>query len=210
MLEVGPGNLLLTTAFRKVFGDSVELSVVEHPEARYLDDSGFRRTDRACQKVELALADILIDPLPFDGGFDAVLFCGVIEHLEPTAVLGLLERLRGQLAGAGRLVISSTNLAAFVRVASLAFGHGEVMAPPVTQGYGHGHIRLYTRRDMEVLVDHAGMQIAEWRYLNCERVYIGRANLRGRLLYTGQAIARAVVAHTATSWVCSTMPAADV
>ena len=54
----------------------------------------------------------------------------MIEQLEPTAVLGLLERLRGQLAGAGRLVISSTNLAAFVRVASLAFGHGEVMAPP--------------------------------------------------------------------------------
>jgi SAM-dependent methyltransferase len=202
LLEVGPGNLLLTTAFRAIFGDSVDLSMVEHPAASSLEDTGFRERI-ARQKVELRTADILTDPLPFDGGFDTVLFCGTIEHLEPTAVLGLLERLRNQLADAGRLVISSTNLAAFVRVASLAFGSGDVMAVPVSRGWGHGHIRLYTRHDMQVLLEHAGMRIVEWRYLNWERIYVGRTSLRGRLLYAGQAVAPALVPHLATSWACS-------
>jgi hypothetical protein len=132
-----------------------------------------------------------------------VLFCGVIEHLEPTAVLGLLERLRGQLAEAGRRVISATTLTAFVRVASLAFGNGAGMAPPVTQGWGHGHLRLYTHYDVRVLLEGAGMRIAEWRYLSCERVYIARTSLRGRLLYAGQVIAPSLLPHMSTSWVCS-------
>jgi hypothetical protein len=157
----------------------------------------------ARQKIALEMADIVAGPLPFDGGFDAVLLCGVIEHLEPTEVLGVLGRLRDQLADDGRLVISSTNLAAFVRVASLAFGSGAVMDPPISLGYGNGHIRLYTRHDMQVLADRAGMRMAEWRYLNWERTYIGRTSLRGRLLYAGQVMAPSLVRHMSTSWVCS-------
>jgi SAM-dependent methyltransferase len=202
VLEVGPGNLLLTTAFRAIFGDGVELAVVEHPEAPTLERPEFRER-LAGQQVELRTADITNEPLPFDGGFDAVLFCGTIEHLEPTKVRDLLERLRDQLADGGRLVISSTNLAAFVRIVSLAFGNGQVMEPPVRRGWGRGHIRLYTRSDMEVLLDRTGMRLAEWRYLNCERVYIGRAGLRGKFLYAGQVVAPILVRHMATSWVCS-------
>jgi SAM-dependent methyltransferase len=202
VLEVGPGNLVMTTAFRAIFGDSVELFAVEHPEVDSLRDPEFR--DRlARQNVELRTANLLDGPLPFDGSFDAVLFCGVIEHLAPTEVLGVLERLREQVDEAGRLVISSTNLAAFVRVASLAFGNGAVMDPPVTGGWSHGHIRLYTRHDMEALVSAAGMRLAEWRYQNTERVYIGRRSLRGRLVYAGQVVAPRFRRQLSTSWVCS-------
>ncbi len=203
-LEVGPGNLVMTTAFRAIFGDRVELSAVEHPESGHLAQAWYRE-QIARQKVELRTADIVADALPFDGGFDAVLFCGVIEHLAPTEVLGVLERLRGQLADTGRLVISSTNLAAFVRVASLAFGNGAVMDPPLPRGYTHGHIRLYTRHDMQALVEHAGMRIDDWRFLNWERVYIGRAGLRGRLLYAGQVMAPTLFPQMSTSWICSAM-----
>ncbi len=141
VLEVGPGNLVMTTAFRAIFGESLEICVVEHPDAPNLDEPSFReRVER--QKVDLRAADLRSDPVPFDGGFDAVLFCGVIEHLEPTGVLGILEQLRDQLADDGRLVIYSPNLAAFFRIASLAFGKGDVMAPPVTCGWGHGHLRF--------------------------------------------------------------------
>jgi hypothetical protein len=202
VLEVGPGNLVMTTAFRAVFGDGVELCAVEHPDAGSLEEPEFRER-LARQRVELRTADLVAGPMPFDGGFDAVLFCGVIEHLAPTEVLGVLERLRGQLAEGGRLVISSTNLAAFVRVASLAFGTGAVMDPPVSRGWGHGHIRLYTRPDMEALLDAAGMRITEWRYQNSERVYIGRTGLRGALLYAGQVVAPRLRRQLSTSWVCS-------
>jgi hypothetical protein len=206
VLEVGPGNLVMTTSFRAIFGDGVELSAVEHPAADQVDQPWFRERI-ARQNVELRTGDIVTEQLPFDGGFDAVLFCGVIEHLAPTDVLGALERLRSQLADTGRLVISSTNLAAFVRIASLAFGNGAVMDPPIPRGYAHGHIRLYTRHDMQVLAAHAGMRIAEWRYLNWERVYIGRTSLRGRLLYAGQVMAPTLLRHTSTSWICSAMRA---
>jgi len=199
----GPA-IVITTAFRAIFGDSLELSALEHPEADYRERPGYHER-LAQQNVELRTADIVNDTLPFDGGFDAVLFCGVIEHLAPTDVLVVLERLRGQLADTGRLVISSTNLAAFVRIASLAFGNGAVMDPPLPQGYAHGHIRLYTRHDMEALIGHAGMRITDWRYVNWERIYIGRATIRGRLLYAGQVLAPTLRSQLATSWVCSAM-----
>ena len=192
----------MTTAFRAIFGDSLELSAIEHPEADYLARAGLRER-LAQQKVELRTADIVKDTLPFDGGFDAVLFCGVIEHLAPTDVLvgARTPPWATRRHGPPHHLLDESRGVRPHRVTR--FRNGAVMDPPLPQGYAHGHIRLYTRHDMQALLEHAGLRITDWRYVNWERIYIGRTTLRGRLLYAGQVMAPTLRRQLATSWVCS-------
>ena len=206
VLEVGVGYLYLTAALRLVHGEAVELAGIEHPGRSYLAGDEFRRRI-AKQRVDLRLCDVLRDPLPFeDASFDAVLFCDVIEHLPPTEVPALLTALGSLLRPGGRLVVSSSNLPAFYRVATLAAGRGLIFDPPLPLGYAggtYGHLRLYGRADMEILLDHAGLDLVHWRYLNWERVFIERSSLARRLMYLGQMLVPRVVPRLSTSWVAA-------
>ena len=209
VLEVGVGYLSLTTALRLVLGEGIELVGIEHPARAYLADPEFRRR-LAEQRVELHLGDILAGPLPVAGeSFDAVLFCDVIEHLPPPDVPTILERLAALLAPGGRLVVSSSNLPAFYRLAALAAGRGVIFDPPLplaAAGGTYGHLRLYGRGDMEILLDHVGLELVEWRYLNWERIFIDRSTMSGRLAYWGQRVLPSVAPRFATSWVCAGTP----
>jgi SAM-dependent methyltransferase len=205
VLDVGAGYLYMSSAFRMVYGDGFSLSTLEHPARRRtlanerflsaLDELG----------ADLRTADLALDELPWDeGSFDTVLFCDVIEHLEPTAVPRVVGRLARLLRPGGRLVISSPNLPAFSRLAILAFGRGAIFEPPTPLEYvggTYGHIRLYARSDVEQLAVSAGLRVAEWRFLNWERVFIPRDSLRERLLHAGQAIAPRLAKHLSTSWI---------
>ena len=206
VLEIGVGYLSMVLTLRKVLGDTVELSGVEHPGRRYLDDPAFK-SEVAALKLDLRTCDVVTDPFPFPaGGFDAVVFSEIIEHLSPAAVPDVLNRLRDLIAPGGRIVVSSPNLAAFYRIASLAFGSGHVMDTPVDVAYHpgvHGHMRLYVRGDIYQLAAQAGLRVAEWRWLNWDRGFIGTSTARGKLLYGGQAIASRLRRRWSGAWVCA-------
>ncbi|MDQ6921229.1 MAG: class I SAM-dependent methyltransferase [Candidatus Dormibacteraeota bacterium] len=207
VLDVGAGYLYMSSAFRMVFGDAVTLCTLEHP-AR----TGTLSNDRfvsALQelRVELRTADLAREELPWEeGSFDVVLFCDVIEHMEPTVVPTVVERLGRLLKPGGRLVISSPNLPAFCRLASLAFGRGAIQAAAVPLEYAggtYGHIRLYGRVDVEELMSETGLRLADWRFLNWEQVFLPRDSLGRRLMYGGQAIAPLLARRLATSWIAA-------
>jgi SAM-dependent methyltransferase len=207
VLDVGAGYLYMSTAFRMVYGDRFSLSTLEHPARRrtLMNErfvSGLKEL-----RAELRTADLALDDLPWEeGSFDVVLFCDVIEHLEPTAVPNVLGRLASLLRPRGRLVISSPNLPAFSRLAILAFGRGAIFEPPTPLEYAggtYGHIRLYGRSDVEHLASAAGLRLAEWRFLNWERVFIPHRSLRERLMYAGQAMAPLMARHLSTSWIAA-------
>jgi len=206
ILEVGVGYLTLVTTLRQVFGDSVELSGVEHPGRRYLDDPGFQR-EVAALKLELRRCDIVADPLPFPArSFDVVLFSEIMEHLSPAVVPGVLAQLRDLVAPGGRIIVSSPNLSAFYRIATLAFGHGHVMDVPTEVPHHpgvYGHMRLYGRGDMDGLAAQCGLRVTDWRWLEWERGFIDRATLRGRLLYGAQAGASRLARRWSCAWVCA-------
>ncbi len=205
VLEVGIGYLATTTTLREVFGDQIEIHAIEHPNRRALGTEEFQAAV-AAQRVHLSPCDLLTDPLPDAGPFDAVFFCDVVEHLPVTRVPDVLDKLAAGIAPGGRLVMSSTNLSAFLRVASLAFGNGMVLDPPFPQEYAggtYGHIRLYGRADVQLLVEHAGMRLVDWRYTNWERVFLDRDTLARRLVYAAQVVAPRVRSAWATSWSCA-------
>ena len=209
VLEVGIGYTFMTTTLRWKLGDAVELYAVEHPARSYLGREDFQRRI-AEQGVTLEPVDVLADPLPWpELSFDAILFADVIEHLPPTQVPSVLDRLRARLAPGGRLVVSSTNLPAFYRIASLAFGNGLVLDPPhplPLAGDTYGHIRLYGRADMEILLERSGLALLEWRYLNWEHVFMPSRTPAQRAARAAQRIAPRFRRHWSTSWVLAATP----
>jgi SAM-dependent methyltransferase len=207
VLDVGAGYLYMSSAFRMVFGDRIELSTLEHPaRTGTLTNDRFARALEEL-RVELRTADLAREELPWpEGSFDVVLFCDVIEHMEPTVVPGVVERLGRLLRPGGRLVISSPNLPAFCRLASLAFGRGAIQAAAVPLEYAggtYGHIRLYGRVDIEELMAETGLRLADWRFLNWEQVFLPRDSLGRRLMYAGQAVAPLLARRLATSWIAA-------
>ena len=206
VLEIGVGYLNLILTLRRVLGDTVELSGVEHPGRRYLDDPKFQ-SEVAALHVDLRTCDIATDPFPFsEGSFDAVVFSEIIEHLSPAAVPTVFSQLHGLIAPGGRIVVSSPNLGAFFRIASLAFGNGHVMDTPVDVAYHpgvYGHMRLYVRSDIFGLAAQAGLRVADWRWLQWDRGFIDTSTTRGKLLYGGQAIASRLSPRWSGAWVCA-------
>ena len=206
ILEIGVGYLNLVLTLRQVLGDTVELSGVEHPGRRYLDDPRFQR-EVAALNLDLRTCDVVTDAFPFpERSFDVVLFSEIIEHLSPAAVPGVLAQLRGLVAPGGRIVVSSPNLGAFYRIASLAFGNGHVMDTPVDVAFHpgvYGHMRLYGRSDMYRLAAQGGLRVADWRWLQWDRGFIDRSTARGRLLHGGQALASRVARRWSSAWVCA-------
>jgi len=205
VLDVGAGYLYMSSAFRMVFGEAFSLHTLEHPaRAGTLSNDRFKSALDELQ-AELRTADLACDSLPWpEGSFDVVLFCDVIEHMEPTVVPAVVERLGRLLRPGGRLVISSPNLPAFCRLASLAFGRGAIQAPAVPLEYAggtYGHIRLYGRVDVEQLMAETGLRLAEWRFLNWELVFLPRDSMGRRVMHVGQAIAPLLARRLATSWI---------
>ena len=208
VLEVGIGYLGMTTTIRAVFGDDIEVCALEHPARASLSSREFQQRVEA-QRVTLRQCDVLTDDIPFAGLFDVVLFCDVIEHLPVTHVPDVVAKLAAAVRPGGRLVMSSTNLPAFIRVASLALGRGNIFDPPFPLDYAggtYGHIRLYGKADIAILVDRLGLDMAEWRFLNWERDFLDRDTLMRRLVYVLQGVLPRVIPHLATSWICAVTP----
>lgn len=203
VLEVGIGYGLVTTALRFELGDRVELYAVDHPARGYVGVEAFRRYLEE-HAIRFEPVDLLAQSLPWPGlEFDAIVFSEMIEHLPPTEVPGVLVRLRERLRPSGRLIVTSSNLQSFHRIASLAFGRGQVLDPPFPLDYAggtYGHLRLYDRQDMEVLLERVGLRLIDWEYLNWEFVYLLRDSPRGRALYWLQRLLPGLVCRWSTSW----------
>jgi hypothetical protein len=206
VLEVGIGYLSVTTALRLELGASFDLYGLEHPDRTTLA-SPYLRRKLAEQAVELATADLLTQPLPWpEVLFDAIIFADVIEHLPPTEVPGVLTKLAARLTPRGRLIITSANLPALYRIVSLAIGRGEILSPPIPlpwAGHTYGHLRLYGRVDMDVLLKHVGLEIVEWQYSNWEHVFMSTDSRSRRLLHWAQRHAPRLAPHLSTSWLVS-------
>jgi SAM-dependent methyltransferase len=206
VLEVGIGYLSITTALRHQLGQSFDLFAVEHPGRATLA-SPFLRRKLEEQSIELETVDILAEPLPWPGVcFDAIVFADVIEHLSPTAVPAVLAHLVSRLAPRGRLIVTSPNLPALYRIFSLAFGRGEILDAPIPfewAGQTYGHLRLYGRADVDILMEHLGLEIVEWKFLNFEHVYLPRDTPGRRALHWAQKHVPALAPRWATSWLAT-------
>jgi hypothetical protein len=67
-------------------------------------------------------------------------------------------------------------------------------------GQTYGHLRLYGRADIDILMEHAGLEIVDWKFLNFEHVYLPRDTPAMRALYWAQKHFPSILPRLATSW----------
>lgn len=98
-----------------------------------------------------------VEDLPFEGQFDIVLFCEVIEHLAGDP-LGALLRIKNKLRTGGTLILSTPNVNRLENIAKMMAGQN--MYDPIS-GYGvYGrHNREYNKHELFLMLDHAGFDL---------------------------------------------------
>ena len=101
--------------------------------------------------------NVEVEDIPFDGLFDVVLFCEVIEHLARDPMAALL-RIKEKLAPDGYLVLSTPNVCRLENVARMLCGAN--LYDPLS-GYGvYGrHNREYNKHELHTLLTHLGFEV---------------------------------------------------
>jgi SAM-dependent methyltransferase len=199
VLEVGLGAGYVIAALRWRFGDGLELYAVEHPARALLTDPGFPSYLRQ-HAVAFEPADLLTGRLDAFRGlqFDAIVCSEVIEHLAPPAVPEALRSLGARLAYAGVLLLSSPNLRSFHRRASFALGSGRILDLPLrlSEADGtYGHLRLYSRGEIDQLLARTGLELVAWEYVNFEAAFV-----EGRVLRAAQTLLPLVLPPLSSGW----------
>jgi SAM-dependent methyltransferase len=97
------------------------------------------------------------EDIPFDGTFDVVLFCEVIEHLVSDPV-GALRRIKDKLAQGGALILTTPNVNRLENIAKMMSGQN--IYDPIS-GYGvYGrHNREYNKHELFLMLDHLGFDL---------------------------------------------------
>lgn len=97
------------------------------------------------------------EDIPFEGQFDVVLFCEVIEHLVADPI-GALRRIKDKLAPGGALVLTTPNVNRLENIAKMMAGQN--MYDPIS-GYGvYGrHNREYNKHELYLMLDHLGFDL---------------------------------------------------
>jgi hypothetical protein len=201
-LECGAGPLYTIEALRWRYGDLLSLYAVEHPAAA----SDELRAELDARGIQFRRHDLLADSVPWpDVKFDLIILAEVIEHIPPTELPEMLRRLARSLSDHGALLMSSPNSQAISNVLSLAIGNGRSLDPafPPTSG-SYGHIRVYARKEVEELLEYAGLKLHDWRLTNWHHAHPWPgAPLRDRIRLAIQRAAPSIVPRWASGWICT-------
>ena len=159
-LEVGSGYAYLLFPMAKFLPD-VHWSAVDHPGRAYLRGGEYLK---AFQKYncQFASLDLIRERLPFpDGYFQVVTFSEVLEHLPVERVYFVLSEIARVVRPGGVLVASSPNQASLENRLRLLKGKSILDMPDeidCAKGI-FGHIRLYTRLEMESAMSRLGFSL---------------------------------------------------
>jgi SAM-dependent methyltransferase len=123
-----------------------------------IDERAAAEARRFCESVHVG--DVETMDLPFEpASFDVVLCGDVIEHLrDPQA---FLERVRPLLKPAGRLVLTTPNVANWAMRLSLLFGRFRYTDRGLLD---RGHTHLFTRKTLQECLVAAGYRITRFDF----------------------------------------------
>jgi SAM-dependent methyltransferase len=204
VLETGIGYGYVTTCLRESFGDSIAMYALEHPGREYIERPAFQEYLLE-ERIQLQTRDLLADEVPWDGlAFDAIILSEVLEHIPPTAAPDLIRRLARRLAPDGCLVMTSPNLHSLHRRINFMLGRGRLfdLATPLEFAPGtYGHIMIYGRPELSALLDHAGLRLSSFGYLNWEHIYLRGSGFESKALHWAQKHLPTLMPRLSTTWI---------
>jgi 2-polyprenyl-3-methyl-5-hydroxy-6-metoxy-1,4-benzoquinol methylase len=133
-----------------------QVTAIEHPSV-----SCSIKDDLKEKEIPLIALDIEHDPLPFpEKSFDAILLLHVIEHLQPTSVVGLLNECSRVLRDGGLLFLETPNQATLYNRLRLLFGKS-IYSPidEVILKNKVSHHREYTIEELKLLIKSSRLKI---------------------------------------------------
>jgi len=114
--------------------------------------------------LHFAICNIEIDPVPFETGFDVIIFTEVLEHLNCHPLPTLLK-LRGLLIDDGLIYLSTPDARQWGR--SAYYDSYEHMPQPLGDGsvdFQDDHIYLFDEEEIRTLMARAGLEILRFDY----------------------------------------------
>lgn len=112
--------------------------------------------------------DLTSQSLPFSGKkFDIIVFTEVFEHLLANPVR-ILSKIRSMLKDDGYLIFGTPNLSSLQKRILLAFNQPILDWPTWELAdddiHGHGHNRIYVRKELEDFMEKAGLNVTKVEY----------------------------------------------
>ena len=121
-------------------------------------ESSATAAKKAAKKgIKIAQGDFMeITPFPKEK-FDVIVAGEIIEHVFDTDLF--IEKIRKQLSRGGRLILTTPNVASLPRRLLLLFGINPVLENRVIVDVTAGHIRYFTFKELEKLLQDHGFEI---------------------------------------------------
>jgi SAM-dependent methyltransferase len=111
---------------------------------------------------EFRICNVELEPLPFEGPFDAVLFSEVLEHLNFHPV-PTLKKLAAVLGPGGRLYLSTPDAGVHGRLANYA-SYADMPLPEPGRPIVDAHVYVYEEYELKDVLSAAGLRIERFEY----------------------------------------------
>ncbi|MCK5084246.1 MAG: class I SAM-dependent methyltransferase [Candidatus Pacebacteria bacterium] len=102
--------------------------------------------------------------------YDCIVFCEIIEHLNPQKITEIILRLKEVLKPDGVIILTTPNKFCFGNL--LRF---RIQGSKRTNKSGHGHWKEYSQKEIELYFENCGMKICESKLINFYSL-IGKSN----------------------------------
>jgi SAM-dependent methyltransferase len=112
----------------------------------------------AANGLQFAVHNVELEPLPFPGPFDTILFTEVLEHLNFHPV-PTLRKLRDALSPEGRLYLTTPDAAEWGKVTRYYPSLEAIPAPGAAPGTIDDHVWQYSREELFDVVRAAGLSV---------------------------------------------------
>jgi len=117
---------------------------------------------RSACGMHFAVRNIEIDPLPWEGAFDVIIFTEILEHLNFNP-LPTMQKLRAALKPGGRLYLSTPDASEWGRLTNYA-DFRDMPLPQTDIPIVDAHIYQYTMAEVKELATVAGFRVEREAY----------------------------------------------
>jgi hypothetical protein len=142
---------------------NAEFTVLDRADSPVFSNPDLQKLVRRRSYVNLVPCDIE-DCETLEGEFDVIVLGEIIEHLNPTVVRDVFQRLRKKISPSGILLITTPNGAGFYNLMRTLVGKDAQHPPIADTTMGMPHIHLWTANLLSITLAHTNWIPSEFFY----------------------------------------------